>query len=80
MRQGDGEQEPGRGQPVLVGWLVTLPGGHECRLGPDKARADHYAAQQHGTIEAMFVWREAGRQIAPGGTIGSPAMAGQRGG
>ena len=51
-------------QPVLVGWLVTRPGGHECRLGPDKARADHYAAQQHGTIEAMFVWRAAGAGVA----------------
>jgi hypothetical protein len=43
--------------PVLVGWLVTLPNGFETRMGPDKARADHYAAQQHGIIEAMFVWR-----------------------
>ena len=43
--------------PVLVGWLVTLPDGFQTRMGPDKARADHYAAQQHGTLEPMFVWR-----------------------
>lgn len=43
--------------PVLKGWLVTLPGGFETRLGPDKAKADHYAAQQHGAIEPMFVFR-----------------------
>jgi hypothetical protein len=45
--------------PVLVGWLVTLPNGYECRLGADKARADHYAAQQHATLEPMFVMRAA---------------------
>ena len=44
--------------PVLVGWLVTLPDGFETRFGPDKARADHYAAQQHGTLEPIYVFRE----------------------
>jgi hypothetical protein len=43
--------------PVLVGWLVTLPDGFETRMGPDKARATHYAAQQHATMEPMFVFR-----------------------
>jgi hypothetical protein len=45
--------------PVLKGWLVTLPGGHECLMKLDKARADNYAAQQHGTIEPLFVFRAA---------------------
>lgn len=48
--------EPDRA-PVLVGWLVTLPDGFETRMGPDKARATHYAAQQHATMEPMFVFR-----------------------
>ena len=42
---------------VIVGYLVTLPDGYECRLGPDYTRALHYAAQQHGQIEPMFVDR-----------------------
>jgi hypothetical protein len=42
---------------IIVGYLVTLPDGYECRLGPDYTRALHYAAQQHGKIEAMFVER-----------------------
>lgn len=42
---------------VVVGWLVTLADGHECRLGPDETRAKLYAAQQHGTAEPMFVRR-----------------------
>ena len=42
---------------VLKGYLVTLPDGYECRMGPDKTRADLYAAANHGTIEPLFVRR-----------------------
>jgi hypothetical protein len=45
--------------PVLVGWLVTFGKGNEARLGPDKTRAENYAAHSHGTIEPMYVWRPA---------------------
>ena len=45
--------------PVLKGWLVTLPDGFETRMGLDKTRAENYAAQQHGTIEPLFVFRPA---------------------
>jgi hypothetical protein len=55
--QQDGSPAHDGRSPVLVGWLVTLPNGYEARLGPDKARADHYASQQHATLEAMFVMR-----------------------
>ena len=44
---------------VVVGWLVTLADGHECRLGPDDTPARIYAAQQHGTAEPMYVRRAA---------------------
>lgn len=46
-------------QLLVKGWLVTLPDGHECRLGPDETRAKLYAAQQHGTVEPLFVRRPA---------------------
>ena len=55
-----GSQAHAERVPVLVGWLVTLPDGFQSRMGLDKARADHYAAQQHGVIEPMFVWRPTG--------------------
>ena len=42
---------------VLVGYLVTFPDGHECRLGPDRTRAEIYAAKQHATLEPTFVIR-----------------------
>jgi hypothetical protein len=42
---------------VIKGWLVTLPDGHECRLGPDETRARNYAAQNHATLEPMYVQR-----------------------
>ena len=42
---------------VVVGYLVTLPDGHECRLGPDRGRAEQYAARNHGIIEPMIVRR-----------------------
>jgi hypothetical protein len=44
--------------PVLVGWLATHVDGTQARLGLDRAKADHYAATHHATIEAMYVWRE----------------------
>ncbi len=44
--------------PVLVGWLATHVDGTQARLGLDRAKADHYAATHHATIEAMYVWRD----------------------
>jgi hypothetical protein len=43
--------------PVLVGWLATHTDGTVARLGLDRAKADHYAATHHATLEAMFVMR-----------------------
>ena len=44
---------------VVVGYLVTLPDGFECRLGPDLTRAQNYAVQQRALrIEAMVVRRK----------------------
>jgi hypothetical protein len=52
-------QEPRDGTvEVVVGYLVTLPGGHECRLPPDRGRAEQYAARNHGTVEPMLVRRQ----------------------
>jgi len=46
---------------VVKGWLVTLPDGFECRLGPDETRAQNYAVQQRATsIEPMYVRRVRG--------------------
>lgn len=43
---------------ILVGYLVTLPDGFECRMGPDQARAQNYAVNQRARmIEPMYVWR-----------------------
>ena len=42
---------------VVKGYLVTHPDGYEARLGPDLTRAEIYAAQQHGTLEPLFVRR-----------------------
>lgn len=50
---------------VVVGYLVTLPDGHECRLGPDRTRADLYAARNHGVVEEMFVRRRAAPPTPP---------------
>jgi hypothetical protein len=44
--------------PVLVGWLATHADGTQARLGLDRAKANHYAATHHATLEAMFVWRD----------------------
>lgn len=44
---------------VLVGYLVTHADGYEARLGPDRTRADLYAARNRATIEPMFVRRPA---------------------
>lgn len=49
-----------QGQLVIVGYLVTLPDGYECRLGPDETRARLYAARNHsGMVEPMYVLRSA---------------------
>jgi hypothetical protein len=52
-------QEPITGdKEIIKGYLVTLPDGHECRLGPDLTRAQNYAAQNHSAlIEPMYVRR-----------------------
>jgi hypothetical protein len=43
---------------VVVGYLVTLPDGHECRLGPDRTRAEVYATQNRAAlIEPIYVKR-----------------------
>lgn len=44
---------------VLVGYLVVLPDGFQCRLGPDRTRAEIYAAAQHALLEPMYVKRKA---------------------
>lgn len=45
---------------VVVGYLVTLPNGYACRLGPDLGRAQHYAAEQRAvSLETMYVRRRA---------------------
>ena len=44
---------------VLVGYLATHADGFEARVGPDRARAEHYAAKQRATLEPMFVRRAA---------------------
>jgi hypothetical protein len=51
--------------PVLVGWLATHTDGTQARLGLDRARADHYAATHHATVEAMYVWRNLPTHPAP---------------
>jgi hypothetical protein len=53
-------QEPRTGTvDVVVGYLVTLPDGHECRLGPDLTRAQNYAAQNRAlAIEPIYVKRQ----------------------
>lgn len=65
---------------VVKGWLVTLPDGHETRLGPDETRARLYAVQQRAVrVEALFVMRVDAappRQIDAGGAIGPGAMPG----
>lgn len=43
---------------VLVGYLVTHADGYEARIGPDRTRADLYAARNRATLEPMFVRRE----------------------
>ncbi len=43
--------------PLLKGWLATHADGTEARLGPDKTRAEIYAATHHATLEALFVFR-----------------------
>jgi len=50
---------------VIVGYLVTHPDGYQVRMPPDKARADGYAARQHGVVETMYVRRVAAGLSAP---------------
>ena len=46
---------------VVVGYLVTLANGYNCRLGPDLGRAQHYAAEQRAvSMEPMYVRRAPG--------------------
>jgi hypothetical protein len=59
---------------VLVGYLVTHPDGYEARVGPDRTRADLYAARNHATVEPMYVKRPSSRQAGAGGAIGAAAM------
>ena len=55
-------QEPHTGATeVLVGYLITHGDGFEARLGPDRTRAELYAAKSHATLEPMFVRRNAPR-------------------
>jgi hypothetical protein len=43
---------------VIVGYLVTLPNGYQCRLINDLGRAQKYAADQRAvSIERMYVRR-----------------------
>ena len=44
---------------VLVGYLVTHADGYEARIGPDRTRAELYAARKRATLEPMFVRRPA---------------------
>jgi hypothetical protein len=44
---------------IVVGYLVTLPDGHECRMPADKTRVELYAAKNHATIEPIYVKRSA---------------------
>lgn len=57
--------EAAQGHLVIVGYLVTLPDGYECRLGPDETRARLYAARNHsGKVEPMYVRRPAAGNAA----------------
>lgn len=51
------EDRPGS-VDVLVGWLATHPDGYEARIGPDRTRAELYAARNRATLEPMFVRRQ----------------------
>jgi hypothetical protein len=43
---------------VVVGYLITLCDGFECRLAPDLTRAQVYAVRMHArSIEPMYVRR-----------------------
>ena len=42
---------------VLVGYLVTHADGYQVRIGPDRTRAELYAARNHATLEPMYVRR-----------------------
>lgn len=55
---------------LVVGYLVTHADGYEARVGPDRTRAELYAAKQHATLETMYVRRPRPRQDGAGGPIG----------
>lgn len=59
---------------VLVGYLVTHADGYEARIGPDRTRAELYAARNRATIEPMFVRRPA-RQDGAGAASDGAATA-----
>jgi len=60
------ESAPHRGiAPVLVGWIVTLPGGHQVWMGLNKGRAERYAEQQGAHAEAVFAFRPEGAADIP---------------
>ena len=64
---------------AVVGYLVTLPNGYACRLGPDLGRAQHYAAEQRAvSIEVMYVRRDGPqpRQNPPDAPISAWALSG----
>lgn len=54
--QSGGEVHTGQVE-VLVGYLVTHADGYEARVGPDRTRAELYAARNHATLEPMYVRR-----------------------
>jgi hypothetical protein len=54
--QAGGEVHDGA-RAVVVGYLVTHGDGYQARMGPDKARAELYAARNHATLEPMYVRR-----------------------
>ena len=60
---------------VLVSYLVTHADGYEARLGPDRTRAELYAARTRATIEPMFVRRHAARQDGAGAASDGAATA-----
>ena len=64
---------------VLVGYLVTHADGYEARLGPDRTRAELYAARNRAMLEPLYVKRKLppkDDQIDAGATIGAAPMPG----
>lgn len=42
---------------VVVGFLIPHADGYQVRIGPDRTRAELYAARNHATLEPMYVRR-----------------------